>query len=214
MMKKAIILSGVLIIALSIVAFAYSHWSDRIYINGKVEMGSLTVGFSNATEPPSCDEYYGYPDWIGEGEWKGKDVGETNCEYKEKITDVHTGKIAYKKMVVNITNAYPSYRVHCTFIVRNVGTIPAVIKGYTITGVGLTAVYNSTTGWYDLIDTATGNAVLNVVIKNFVDLQLEPHPNLPQFEVKSEIDTHVKQDAEQCNTYYFEVEILYEQWDA
>jgi len=212
-MKKVIILSGVLMIALSVVAFAYAHWTDTIYINGKVEMGSLILGFSNATEPPSCDEYYGYPDWIGMGEYKGKDVAQTNCTYEEQITDVHTGKIAYKKMAINITNAYPSYRVHCTFLVRNIGTIPAIIKGYTITGPGLTAAYNTATGWYDLIDTATGRAVLNVRIVNFINLQLEPHPT-PIYEVKSEIDTHVKQDALQCHTYYFEVEIVYEQWGA
>ena len=55
--KKLAAIPLLIAIALSVFGFVYAHWSDMVYIEGTVEMGSLTLAF-DYVEPPGCDEYY------------------------------------------------------------------------------------------------------------------------------------------------------------
>ena len=205
--KKLIALPILIIIGLSVIGVGMAHWSDMIRINGKVEMASLTLAFREI-EPPV--EYHWKDGVRYPGEPAGKDVATTTSSLDEPITDVHSGKSGFEKMHIKIENAYPCYEVHCTFIVHNIGTMALDITALTITdltghltftGSGITA-----DPWVGV--NPDGKEVINVLSVNLVGEQLEPCQD-----EKAELDTHLKQDAEECHTYQFVVGIIYEQYD-
>lgn len=205
--KKLIALPLLIAIALSIAGYAYAHWYDEIKINGRVEMGSCTLAFMEL-EP--CVEYYWKDGVRYPGEPRGKDVADPDCWLDELVTDIHTGKSGYKKMHIEVVNAYPCYEVHCTFVVRNIGTIPLHITGMTIIDpTGYLTFRGSGTypdPWVGI--DPDGFEVINIWSINLVSEQMEPC--MPE---KAELDLHVKQDALECHHYYFEVTIEYEQYD-
>lgn len=231
--KKIAALALIIAIALSAFGFAYAHWSDIVTISGTVNMGSLTLAFSTA-EAPTCAEYYVNPTPPPElvlGEWLGKDVGSCNVYYSELITDEHTEKQGYKVLNIEVNNAYPQYRVHTTFIIHNIGTVPLFVYGLELTGekkdsegtVVHDLVMNS---WIDPVteqimgdiyedvdDSGTVTAgdilVINVLVKNIAfPLQLEPCSS-----DKEEIDIDFKQEAEECHTYALHFSLLAVQWN-
>jgi len=215
-MKKATVLLGVLMIAMSIVGFAYAHWSDVIRINGYVQAGTLNLAFREI-EPPV--EYTRKPDGSLDPTEGGKPwVCNTTSYLTKFVRDCKTNKTGYKKLWINITNGYPCYEVHQTFIIHNIGSIPLDVVNYNIldpTGV-LTWVRDPTVpSWQfkgDLVDNSTGEEIpiINIeIVDSKVPYQLEPCESQ-----KMEIDFHIKQEALQCHDYYIEVEIVYEQWDA
>jgi len=117
------------IIALSIVGFGYAHWTDMVRINGVVNLGSMTVGFTRIVaewDKENWLEYYDLADPI-------KDVGETWCWLEEPERDVHTNKTVYKKLWCYVNNSYGDYWGINKFTIDNAGTIPVVIKNITIT---------------------------------------------------------------------------------
>lgn len=205
--KKLLALPVLTMIMLSIVGFAYAHWSDVININGTIKMSSLTLAFREV-EPPV--EYHWKDGVRYIGEPMGKEVAETTSTLEQPVTDPHTGKSGFEKMHIAVTNGYPCYEVHCTFVLHNIGSMPLHIVGRTIedpTG-ELTFTGSGTTldPWVGV--DVDGNEVLNVLIVNLVSIQLEPC-----MDTKAEIDTHIKQDAQECHTYQYEVTIMYEQYD-
>jgi hypothetical protein len=230
--KKIAALALIIAIALSAFGFVYAHWSDLVTITGTVDMGSVTLAFSTA-EDPTCAEYYVNPNPPPElvlGEWEDKEVGSCNVYYSELITDVHTGKEGFKVLNIEIDNAYPQYRVHTTYIVHNIGTVPLYVYGLELTGEKKDSDGNVI---YDLIMTSTINAedqivgeiyedvdgsgtvtagdilVINVLVKNIAfPLQLEPSSS-----DKEEIDLDFKQEAEECHTYALHFSLLAVQWN-
>ena len=136
--KKLAAISLVIAIALSMFGFVYAAWRDYICIGGTVNMGSLTLAFSTY-ETPSCVEYNlnpnPPPEWI-QGEVEGKDVANCSAYYDPDslIVDEHTGKEGYKRLIIEVNNAYPGYAVHTTFIVHNIGTVPIMIYGVSFSG--------------------------------------------------------------------------------
>jgi len=202
--KKLIVLPILVTIALSITGFGVAHWTDMIYINGTINMANMTLAFTTQ-EPPFI---YEVP------EPKGKDVGWTEGYYDKLFQDTHTGKWGYKEFIIIIHNAYPSYEVHCVFVVENVGILPIHIYGYEITDPSGTLTWDLLKG--ALVD-ANGNEIINVRIVDLISRQIEPEDNPLTPEVdnkaKAEIDLHIKQDALECHTYYFKVGILYEQYE-
>jgi len=220
-------------IILSTLGFVYSAWTDYISVQGTVNMGSLTLAFSTY-ETPSCDEYNLNPNppptWI-EGEVEGKDVGSCDAYYdiESKITDEHTGKEGYKRLVIEVENAYPGYAVHTTFIVHNIGTVPIYVYGVDFTGekrdsegnlvyklVAKSWIENSNIVGeiYEDVDGSGDVSPGDILVINFkvIDERF-PFQLDPCNENKMEIDIDFKQEAEECHTYILNFELLGVQWN-
>jgi hypothetical protein len=209
MKTKAMAMFAVLMIALSVFGFVYAHWSDEIKINGEVHMGSLTFGF---TEILLCEDGKMVDDVIVKPE--PKEVGDVDCWLEEPETDVHSGKTVWKKLWINITNAYPDYVAQCNYTLDNGGTIPLDVVMYCVYGKDPYLTYL----WYDtdadgLLDTiegrnATGATVINIWFEPLFFGQIDPCNSVEQG-----IVIHLKQPAEECHTYEFEIVITARQWD-
>lgn len=193
-----------LIIALSIVGFAFATWWDYVQIEGTVEMGTVAIGFTELT----CVEKHKDPvtGLKVDGEWLGKDVGWVECDLVDFVEDEHTLKVGYKTALVTIHNAYPSYQVHIIFAVENLGTIPVVFTEINIWDPTGTLVWDDVL--QALVDPATGDPIINFDIVNLIDVQLDYCED-----TKAEVDVHFKQEAEECHTYQFKVEIVAVQWN-
>jgi len=189
----------VAMIMLSAAGLAYAHWSDLIKINGIVNTGTLAIGF---VDFDCVDKEY--------KEKLPKDVADCDCWLDEEYTDVHTNKTGYKKLWFNVTNAYPSYYVHVTFVLQNLGTVPGVFKNFTLTGTPpLEFQYIGGNMWEGKDTSFTpARVVLNVEFVNLIGLQLDPCNK-----TKAEVDIHFKQSAPECHSYEFEIEIGINAWD-
>jgi hypothetical protein len=192
-MKKIGIISLALVLALGSLGIAYAHWSDQLFIEGTVHGGELMVGFTEVF----CEEMHGDPPVPGE--YLDKDVGDCDVEYVDYRVCSHTGKDGYGGAIVTITDAYPCYEVHITFVVDNLGTIPAIFEGVTISDPTDELTYNP--DLEALVD-ADGVEIINFDFVNLIGMQLEPC-----HDTKAEVDLHFKQDAEECHTYSFRVDI-------
>ena len=212
MNKKIMAAFVILMFALTIVGFAYAHWSDSIRINGEVRMGSLTFGFS---EIILCEDGKMVDGVIVKPE--PKEVGSVDCWLAEPETDVHSQKTVYKKLWINITNAYPEYVAQCTYTLDNAGTIPLDVTLYCVP---VDPVDTLTYRWEDrvivgFIDTNANGvrdgeelAVINIWWDPWFGGQIDP--------CNSKQDTiiiHIKEPAEMCHTYKFEITIHAQQWD-
>jgi hypothetical protein len=215
------------VLALSVTGIAYSAWFDIVMIEGKVEMGSLTLAF-DWVEPPSCEEFYLDPETGVKvpGEWKGKDVAQCSAWYDGYAYDEHTGKEGWKVLFIEVFNAYPQLYVHTTFKLHNIGTIPIDICKYVITGAKFTGEGEKVCDlvWYDpdgdwiggLFEDYNGNGVMdddeniviNLEITNALPYQIDPcNTN------KAEIDMDFKQEAQECHTYKIWVTVWGIQWN-
>jgi hypothetical protein len=226
---KLMTISVVLILALGLTGIAYAHWFDQVHITGEVKGGTVTLAFDDY-EPPQCFEVWRELDGTSHtGEFKDKDVGSCTAIYDEEIIDPHTAKEGWKKLLVTIDNAYPSYEVHSTFIIHNIGTIPFLLCDLIFEG----AKYekdpeikvcdlifikdpNDDTHWevwedYDGTGTVTPGDEL-VINMYFVDGIL-PFQYDPCYSDKKEIDFHFKQEAQQCHRYKIEISIVAVQWN-
>ena len=106
--KKLFATFAILIIALSIMGFAYAHWSKIVTVDGTINTGRLNlIIVSAADDDTGIDPGY------------DKDVADTVI-----TIDPHDPQIAH----ITITNAYPSYHVYWHVTIKNVGTIPAKLK--------------------------------------------------------------------------------------
>jgi len=232
--KKLAAVALLIAIALSMFGFVYSAWTDYVTINGTVNMGSLTLAFSTY-ESPTCTEYNLNPDpppeWI-EGEMEGKNVASCNAYYDPNsvIVDEHTGKEGYKKLIIEIENAYPGYAVHTTFIVHNIGTIPICVYGVSFTGekrdnegnlvyklVAKSWIENGTRivgEIYEDVDGSEDVSPGDILIINFKVIDDEfPFQLDPCNDNKRKIDIDFKQEAEECHTYLLYFELLGVQWN-
>lgn len=230
--KKIASFALILTIALSAFGFVYAHWSDLIITQGSVNMGCLTLAFS-IDEAPLCGEYYlnpNPPPILSSGEWEGKDVGSCEAYYSGLITDPHSGKQGFKVLNIEVHNAYPHYRVHTTYIVHNIGTVPLIIYGLELTGEKINStgsvIYNLVMDSFinadeeiegEIYEDVDGSGtvtpgdilVMNVIVRNRdLPVQLEPCSD-----DKQEIDIHFKQEAQQCHSYALHFSLLSVQWD-
>jgi hypothetical protein len=201
-MKKIGIISLALVLALGSLGIAYAHWSDQLFIEGTVHGGELMVGFTEVF----CEEMHGDPPVPGE--YLDKDVGDCDVEYVDYRVCSHTGKDGYGGAIVTITDAYPCYEVHVTFVVDNLGTIPVIFEGVTISDPTGELTYDP--GEECLYEDANGNGVkdadepciINFDFVNLIGVQLEYCED-----TKAEVDLHFKQEAEECHTYSFRVDL-------
>ena len=113
------------------VGAAYALWADVLKVKVEVNTGEVDVQFS----PPTVTEYVGFPD--GNGGWnfieegstpEAKDVGQCVATLME-LEDEEMGSISEAgnndaDLLINMTNAFPSYNCTVIFDVSNTGTIP------------------------------------------------------------------------------------------
>jgi len=108
--KKLFATFAILIIALSIMGFAYAHWQKIVTVDGTINTGKLDLIIISASD----DDDPTKPD-----PGKDKNVADTEIIIDPKDPE---------RAIVTITNAYPSYYVYIHVTIRNVGTIPAKLK--------------------------------------------------------------------------------------
>ncbi len=213
---------GLLIIALTVLGVTYAHWSDTVTIEGTVHMGELIVGILNDSLT-----YYETTNGVPEEDFTPSKpwVANATITLSDFETSTHhtPPQTVAKKLTMLFENAYPQWDVHIEFILKNAGTIPAVLVNTTFSGFDETdgedlsfrvdiEVYNDTIGaWIiegALVDPA--GEVMNVRIVAYVpeDWQLEPCHEYPVV-----VDIDFKQTAEECHTYTFSLVLDFVQWN-
>lgn len=198
MKEKILTLLTLIFIAMSITGFTYAQWNDTIVISNRMTFGHLTLRFVDPLDSWDKDD-------------ATKDIGKLNCYYTNP--DPVEG---YETLTVAITNAYPGYEAYCNFTLKNVGTLPDHIENVWITpGIGLevsenyTDVNGNPIGWR-LDDAITHETVLYVYIYKDA-LSLKCNILNGGDELQGKITVQVTDNAKQCHTYGFEVEIIYGQ---
>lgn len=115
MQRKLLALPILAILALSMIGFAYTQFSETLLITGTADTGDLTL-IIIPLSPSDTDS--------GTDPGKGRDVGDTTIEIDPTNP---------QKAILTITNAYPSYEVIWHVTIKNVGTIPAILQKIKVT---------------------------------------------------------------------------------
>ena len=183
-------------ISLSILGFVYAQWNDVIVVRNRMTFGTLTIRFTTPLKYWDNDD-------------ATKDVGKLDCYYTDP--DPVEG---YKTLIILIDNAYPSYEAHCNFTLKNIGSLTSRIVAISIldpTGeLNWMWTVPGTEGflWKDF----NGNGVydpneeiMNFTITNLIDVELDPSES-----IEAKIVVHTTDNAQECHTYSFKVEINYE----
>lgn len=231
MNRKVLSLFLTALMAVSVMGVAYAYWGDFLTIHVTADMGSLTFGFTEIVAEWDSEDYEDYPPL--------KHVAEGVCELYEPETDVHTNKTVYKLLTFMINGAYPNYWAINKFTLDNAGTIPLCIHSVTIMlPEGFVAVesedypgamweicderprvvfnlwlykepLNYGEGWAsDPPWEFPGDFGEEFGVRALVCNQIDPCD-----ELLTEICVDFKQDAEQCHTYTFSIEIEAIQWN-
>jgi hypothetical protein len=187
-----------ILVFVSVCGVGYSQWNDIIEIHTTMRFGNLTLRFVGS---PSCSDND-----------DAKDVGETTCEYDNLDPEVG----GFKTLKVSITNSYPSCEAHCTFTLQNVGTFTEEVKNIVmkpgaglITGETYVDAVGRIVGW-QLIDAITNEPKLKVYIYDGTGSSLVTHVLDLKELLPGSMTVRVEENAGQCSTYSFEVEIAYE----
>jgi hypothetical protein len=213
MNKKIMATFAVLIVALSVIGFAYAHWSGQLFIEGTVHMGELIFGFTDVG--PCGDGKLVNGEIVPEAIY----IGNITCEKLEPETSVHLTppKTVYKRLNITITKAYPEYVAWCNFTLDNGGTIPLDVVMYCVsvdTGDGLRWHWKGDMieGYKDLNDNKEWDEGEPILI----NIWFEPlfFGQIDSCQSKnSRIYIHIKEPAEPCHTYKFEISITASQWN-
>ena len=147
-----------LAIILSIAGFTYGHWSDKIRIEGSIEMAHILVGIKSAKVLMSSyvqKQYQSYVEW-------------------EISSDEHT-------LEINSTNLGPCWYIWIGIAMQNQGPLPGQIKPPQY-------IFEDTEGFEDYFENAeyfygpypenTGFGKLEVWGKVEIDEQLLPNGNV------------------------------------
>lgn len=198
MKEKTITLLTLTFIALSISGFTYAQWNDTIVISNTMTFGNWTqtIRFVN---PLECSDNEAT-----------KDVGHFNCYYTDQ--DPAEG---YKKLVIEISNAYPSYAVNCSFTLKNINsTASETILDINISDPSGELEWMWTTEhtegllWKDFDgdeEYDTGEDILYITITELVGVALNAGDTKAAW-----IEVHIADNAEECHIYGLEVEIIYD----
>jgi len=128
MLKRKRVPIGVLAVGLLMIlasiGIVNGLWSKNLVIHGVVETGDLNVDWTTASSgdnfgPDECTDFGGF-DCDG---LVPKDVGSLDCF----IDNVDAQILHFE-----ISNGYPSYEADCEVHLTNTGSIPFVIRGFTI----------------------------------------------------------------------------------
>jgi len=198
MKEKFLALLICIFIALSTTGFIYAQWNDIITISNTMEFGHLTLRFIHPLDY-----------WDNEAT---KDIGTLDCYYTDP--DPVEG---YEGLTVAINNAYPHYEAYCNFTLKNVGAVTEHIEGVIITpGTGLEVgftyldINSNPIGW-QLDNAVTHQPVLYVYVYKDTDLSLICNPLDSGETLQGKMTVQVTDNAEECKTYGFQVDIDYEQ---
>jgi hypothetical protein len=231
MNKKIFGTFAVLMFALSIFGYVYAAWYDQAYVEVEAHMGSVTFGFTRIVASWDWEDYA-----------NEKEVGDEVCTLHRPVTDVHTGKTVYKLLRFNMTAAYPQYWAINKFTLDNAGTIPVKIQRVKIilpAGFYYKDNPNYPGAVWDVYDDRDKNIYNIWLYKQPLDWGYTPpdwgwcppweFPGAfgdiygiralkgnqiePCHELLSEILVDPKQDAEECHTYTFSIEIEAIQWN-
>jgi len=199
MKEKALALLTCIFIALSILGFAYAQWNDMITISSTLQFGTWSEAI-RFVEPKECSDNEAT-----------KDVGQFNCYYTGE--DPEPGY--YRRLVIQMSNAYPSYAVRCSFTLKNIdlGITSKIVDVYIYDDSGeLNWIWTTehTEGflWKDFNGNGgydPGEEIMDITITELVDLTLDPEQT-----IVAEITVHIADNAEECHLYGFQVEIVYE----
>jgi len=109
-----------LMAVLATIGIVNGLWSKNLVIEGEVRTGDLNTDWLAAV----CSEWNGWPRdaQTAPGEYLGKDVG----------WFLPPEGLDTQELTISLRNTYPSYLVHCGIELRNNGTIPFNITGWTI----------------------------------------------------------------------------------
>ena len=202
MKEKTLTILVLIFVALSISGFTYAQWNDTLTITNTMTFGywdDVNMGF---VEPLTCTEYHTDPitGELVQGEYLGKEVGKCECQYNDPITETE----AYKTLTITINNAYPSYEVHCNYTLENIGTLTLHINETVISDP------NNILTW-DPAQGALVDANSNPIIKITTTPELVCNNLSSEEKLEFEMAIHVTQNAEECHTYTFQVQIMYEE---
>jgi hypothetical protein len=209
MKEKILAILPLILVAMSITGYTYAQWNDTVVVSNTMTFGQFApeIGF---VYPLACMEYHtNAAGQLMEGEYQGKEVGDCQCDYDDPIIATD----AYDRLVIDIKNAYPDYEVHCNFTLKNIATYTIQIVSVTVTDP------NSKLTWqedpldpkhYEGID-IRGLVVVNLYLyeestgEPLKGITLNPDDTKPCMLI-----TKIKQDAEECTTYNFQIEIMSE----
>ncbi len=226
---------AILLISLSVVGVAYAAWFDTVTIEGTVHMGELIVGWYDTEEFPLTwvETTNGVPEeaFVPAKPW----VCNATIDLSEEETSVHHDppETVYRVMSVLVENAYPQWDLEIYGWLKNAGTIPAKIVpfftldfydftddeplGFEVTFEGFDGEKSVKEG--AIIDSGPDGVLGtedDVAIINFVFMLWSPDPEFqmePCTEYPVTIIVDFKQEAEECHTYTFDVEIVAVQWN-
>jgi len=211
MKEKILTILTLIFIAMSITGFTYAQWNDVIVIKNTMTFGywgDLNMGF---VQPLTCTEYHTDP-LTGElkpGEYQGKDVGNCECQYTDLVTDDDTGKQGYTTLIITINNAYPSYEVHVNYTLENIGTKPLHINETIVSDPNGILTWNST---LSALVAADNNPIMYITtMPSLVCTTLQDATFQPENKAEFEMVIHITQNAEECHTYTFQVQIMYKE---
>lgn len=141
------------------------------------------------------------------------DVGQCTSEFAEPDPPEQNPPNSWKKMILGVKNAYPRYKAHYTFTLKNIGDDADEIEGLNVSDPsgGLSwewkVQYTQGALWKDSNGNNQldpGEEVIEVTITDLVDLQLAPGAS-----IQAQLDVQVTQNAEQSQVYGLQIEIGY-----
>ena len=227
MKAKNAVIPLILAVILSTLGLAFAAWTDQVVVTGTAKMGTVTLTF-DSIEPPVLTEFHQID---GEGalipgEYLGKDVASASARYEEYVLDMHTDKEGYKKLIIEVENAYPCLHIFTTYKLHNIGTIPVEVYEYIV----YAEKWSSQTGLkvcdlvmvpqpsdeFLLFEDYNGNGVQDGEEEIVIWMRLTdslPVQIDPCYTDKREFDLHFLQPAQQCHIYKIFIEINAIQWN-
>jgi hypothetical protein len=183
-MKKAVIITLVLVIALASLGTAYALWDKDLYIDGTVQTGDLDMAIISITSDDpdgALDPWYptkfGLPP-LSPPIYPLKDVG---------FTEAWIDASDYQQAHIWVHNGYPCYWVAVHFTALNVGTIPVKLQDI-------------------IVDNP--NDCITVTGSDGLGEQIDPGE-----EKDNTIFIHVEQCANEWDDYYFTLRWWYVQFN-
>jgi len=239
MKTKMMATLAILLLVLSVAGFVYAHWSDMVTINGTVYMGSLSFGFGRIVSEWDSEDYGWYwNDFPPPEKWSGEGI----CTLKEPKTDAHTLKTVYDVLEFNITGGYGYYWAINKFTINNSGTIPLNIQNISVTIPAGFILEESSDPYLKgilwFVKNATGTVLYEIWLYeetedvdyvrsyfndpmmppwwlyDYIDLTTINGTQIdPCHDICAEICVFIYQEAEECHTYTFSIDIEGIQWN-
>lgn len=172
-----------LVFAVASIGIGYALWGKTLNIDGSVNTGTVNAEWVSCL----CNDLGNDPNQ--DGTVKDKDVGSTTCA----IDGVDPQILHF-----TVDNGYPSYFVDCQVEFQNTGTIPVVVKPFTLRAI-------------DYTPASAKDADDGQLWVEFVDgVGAQVDPGVKQ---AGSLKIHVEQSAAQDHAYHLEVEIPLNQWN-